>query len=71
MKYEHGDYVTCKIHDKEIKDARISIDIDGHPFICQNQIGGIDAEDKLGYKWSWSLREDFSGFYVSDLKPLK
>jgi len=68
MNFKHNDRVTCKIHVTEIKDARISIDKDGTPFICQNVKCGVYTEDKLGYKYSWRLSKDFTDCFVKDLK---
>ena len=50
----NNDRVTCTIEGTKITDARISIDEDGRPFICQNERDGADAENKLGYKYSWA-----------------
>ena len=67
--FKHGDRVTCEIDGIKIKDARISIDGDGTPFICQNIImDGIPTDDKLGYTYSWALREDFTVDGVTNLK---
>lgn len=52
---KHGMKVLCEIDGKEIKDAKISIDEDGRVYVCQNVKDGFDAEDKLGYKYSWIL----------------
>jgi len=68
MNYKHNDKVTAIIYGTEIKDARISIDSYGIPFICQNLIGGCDVNDKLGYKYSWRLNKDFTDPDVTDLK---
>jgi len=68
MKFKHNDRVTCKIHVTEITDARISIDKDGTPFICQNVKCGVYTEDKLGYEYSWRLSKDFTDCFVKDLK---
>ena len=60
MKFKHGDRVKCTIKGTEIDDARISINKDGTPFICQDKKDGWDAEDKLGYQYSWQLNDDFT-----------
>lgn len=44
MKYSHGQKVKCTIENIEIDDAKISIDKDGTPYICQNLIDGCEAE---------------------------
>ena len=39
---------------KEITtEGRIQVE-DGKVFLCQNEINGADAKDKLGYNYSWS-----------------
>jgi hypothetical protein len=68
MQFKHGDRVTCKIDGTEITDARISIDPDGFPFICQNQKNGSIAKDLLGYKYSYYPGRDFSNHFVENLK---
>ena len=68
MNFKNGDRVTCTINGTEITDARISIDKDGTPFICQNVVAGSPAKDKLGYKYSWMLDEDFTALGLRDLK---
>lgn len=71
MNFKHGDRVKCTIKGTEIDDARISIDKDGTPFICQNKEDGWDAADKLGYKYSWALNEEFNNRDVTNLRPAK
>ena len=56
MNFKHGEKVTCKIEGEYINDARISIDSSGIPFICQNFRDGTRADDKLGYKFSWTFK---------------
>ena len=68
MKFKHGDRVKCTIDGTDIDDARISIDTDRTPFICQNEKGGRYAEDTLGYKFSWQLNDDFTDNYVTNLR---
>jgi len=68
MKFNHNDRVTCSIFGTEITDARISINKDGTPHICQNEKNGSPAEDKLGYKYSWTLNNDFAAHGLRDLK---
>jgi len=69
-KFNHNDKVTAIIDGTEILDARISIDKDGTPFICQNEKDGADAENKLGYMYSWELKKNFMtfGWEVSNLR---
>jgi len=68
MKFKHNDRVTCTISGHKITDARISINKDGRPFICQNVIGFPQPEYKLGYLFSWGLDIDFTDPDVEDLK---
>jgi len=56
------------INDTEILDARISIDQDRTPFICQNLMHGVTANDKLGYYYSWMLGKNFTSIHVTNLK---
>lgn len=68
MDFKHGDRVKCTIDGMDIDDAKISIDTDRTPFICQNKKDDRDAEDKLGYKYSWALDEEFNNNYVTNLR---
>ena len=65
MNLKHNQKVTCEIDGTKITDARVSIDEDGTSFICQNKKDGLSAENKLGYKYSWSLTDSI----VTNLKP--
>lgn len=67
MNFKHGDKVTCYIEGEYIDDAMISIDSD-RPYICQNIRYGLEAEDKLGYKYSFGLNRDFTEMQVKNLK---
>lgn len=49
----HGMKVWCEIHGTEIKDVKISIDEGGAAYVCQNVVPGVNAQNKLGYKYSW------------------
>lgn len=70
MKFKHGERVTCTIEGEEIKDAKISINSSGVPYICQNVKNGADADDKLGYKYSWSIGKFFpNSSSVENLRP--
>lgn len=71
MNFKHGDRVKCTIKGVDIKDARISIDKDGTPFICQNKKAGWIADDMLGYKYSWILSEESEDRNVTNLRPVK
>ena len=67
--FKHNQKVTCEIDGKKITDARISINADGDPFICQNKKNGSYTENKLGYKYSWGLNRDFTNQNVTNLLP--
>ncbi len=71
MKFKHGDRVKRTIGGADIDDAKISIDTDRTPFICQNKKYGRDAEDKLGYEYSWALSKEFNNSGVTNLRPAK
>lgn len=49
-----GARVTCKINGKFVKNARIQHSHGGY-YICQNSHNGDPCDDKLGYKFSWSI----------------
>ena len=69
--FKHGDRVTCTILGIDIEDARISINANGEPYICCNDkcaVTGFNADDKLGYKYSWMLNPDFT---ISDVTNLR
>jgi hypothetical protein len=69
--FKTGDRVTCKINGIEITDAKISVDTDGDLYICQNVQNGIDAQDKLGYKYSWFFYFLEDGITDNDITELK
>jgi len=69
MNFKHNQKVTCEIDGTKITDAKISIDKDGTPYICQNEKDGSWTEDRLGYKYSWQLNKDFTNDNVTNLKP--
>ena len=68
--YHHHQKVTCVLQGFDIKDARISIDKDGQPYICHNdeRFDGSAADDLLGYKYSWEINKDFTVTSVTNLK---
>ena len=68
---KHNQKVTCEISGTKITDARISINKDGLPFICQNEKDGFYANNKLGYKYSWMLNRDFTSSSVTNLCPFE
>ena len=70
MNFKHNQKVTCEIRGDKITDAKISIDKDGTPYICQNEEDGATTDNLLGYKYSWELNKDFTDYDVTNLKPL-
>src|SRR3990167_3303261 len=68
--YHHNQKVTCTIEGSDIKDARISIGKNGWPHICHNDetCCGAEADDLLGYEYSWGLDKDFTSINVTNLK---
>lgn len=70
-KSDHGRHVTCKIEDKEIKDARLCFESKYRVYICQDRKNGLGAPDKLGYKysWVWEAKEGSEG--VTEFKFVK
>ena len=49
----HGMRVRGSIDGQKFEDGKISIDKGGEVLICQNVKNGLDADDKLGYAYSW------------------
>ena len=69
--FKHNDKVTCTILSTKITDARISINIYGRPFICQNEKDGEKTKNLLGYIYSWALDKDFTDSLVTDLRRVE
>ena len=69
MKYFHNQKVKCEIGGIKIEDAKISINKKGTPYICQNEKNGISTENKIGYRYSWELDNNFSNEFVTHLRP--
>jgi len=59
MKFPHGARVQCRIIETEINDARISADLDGMMFVCQNLKDGDKTSDRLGYRYSWVIGREW------------
>lgn len=59
---KHGMRVRCKIYDEQIDDAKLSINKSGEVFICQDKRDGCPAEDRLGYKYSWTMTRKDNDF---------
>lgn len=53
MKLVTGMRVKAVIDDVVIDDAKVYVDRKDRIYICQNQKDGSEADDKLGYKYSW------------------
>jgi len=70
MKFKHGDRVTCNISGVKIKDARISMDMCGDMYLCQNDFLTFDdkADDSLGYSFSFPITSVDSEEYDIKLK---
>ena len=73
---KHGMRVTCKIKDIQINDAKLSINKDGNVYICQNKLSRYNAENKLGYKYSWwvaNYNKNLENWntYVTDLESVE
>ena len=49
---KHGQRIRCKIHGKEVGDARVSIFMDT-VYICQDVISGSNPKEMFGYKYGW------------------
>ena len=69
-KFKHGDRVTCNINGVKIKDARISMDMCGDMYLCQNVFLAFDdkADDALGYLFSFPITSVDSEEYDIKLK---
>jgi len=72
MKLLHGMKVTCEIDGTKITDAKISKNVNGRFYICQNKLSGAETKDKLGYSGSWGISEgnldDLKYHKVTNLK---
>jgi hypothetical protein len=62
----HGRKGRCKIKGDEVDDMKICVEND-EVYVCQNVADGQDADDKLGYKYSWCISEpDYNYRYEDD-----
>lgn len=50
-----GKRIKCKIEGGQIDDARIQYEGDTF-YICQNKRDGTGCRDRLGFKWSWTVK---------------
>lgn len=64
----HGKRFTAKIENVSVE-GKISIE-NNHVYLCQNNFNGWDCEDKLGYKYSWMLK-NFDSPEINDVTELK
>lgn len=72
IRLEHGMKVSCDILEHvNIKDAKISIDSNGTPYICQNETRGGITKNKFEYKFSWALIKNFKNAKVKNFKILE
>lgn len=75
-KFKHGQRVTYVKNNVKINDAKISINKNGMIYLCNNKnVGLIDADDKLGYNYSYSFlcyNENYNseGSTIKNLKLL-
>ena len=69
---KHGMRVRCKINGMQVDDAKLSIDKNGSVYVCQNEEEGTDAEDKLGYLFSYlfAYKNDTEFGEVEDLESI-
>lgn len=67
-----GRQFRCKFHGKPVE-GKIQVE-HGYVFLCQNEIDGCRARNKLGYKYSYSVDsgsdEDLKIYNVSDFALL-
>lgn len=60
LKPEHvGKRISCMIQDIPIRDGKIQYE-GNYYYICQDVISGNRCLDKLGYHFSWSVRDGSS-----------
>lgn len=69
-KLGEGASVVTKIDGTEITDAKIHKE-DGDWYICQNERSGVSCVNKLGYEYSWVVRQEDEAQGISYLSPAK
>lgn len=69
-KLKHKTKVICTIEGARITDARISVNKGGSKYICQNIYDGANADDKLGYSFSYSIAQS-ENFAIEVLEGLR
>jgi len=65
-----GNRCITKKEGKEISDARLQKEHDSW-YICQNEWIGSECKDRLGYKFSWVVIEEYTAKEIEYLKPFK
>jgi len=70
MELKKGMRVTCVMAGTEVKDAVIQEE-NTFFYICQNQRGGGNCEDKKGYKYSWFVGSDADNIEEHDVLYLR
>ena len=65
-----GNRCITKKEGKEISDARLQKEHDSW-YICQDEWNGWDCINKLGYKFSWVVIEEYTAKEIEYLKPFK
>lgn len=71
-KFKHGQRVTCEIDGVKIDDAKISIGKNGLIYLCSNsKSGDNNADEKLGYKYSYSFLTKNQNYEETDYRTLK
>jgi len=73
IKFTHGMRIRCKIDDRHISNARLSID-GNRLYICHNEqfAEGNEAPQMFGYRFSWVFQSSKDGLTeeVSNIQPL-
>ena len=54
---KEGQRVTCTIYGRVVNDAKVHFE-GGRWYICQNDLDGNRSNDRLGYRHSWSLKDN-------------
>ena len=54
IEYKHGQSFTAMIDSIPVK-GKISINSSGVVFLCQDEQSGCNTDNKLGYKYSWTI----------------
>lgn len=72
LKTLHGQILTFTLSEKSTKRyiGRISVDSDDNDvYVCTNinELSGMDADNHLGFYYSWNVMEDQSGFVDKDV----